>query len=113
MNLTDKALGGLTLPEGKGEQIVFDDHLPGFGLRLRSGGASRWIFQYKLGARHRRITLGSAKALSAAQARKTANELHARVRLGHDPAGEKAEGRVRAAETVGTILKAYLQHQKT
>src|SRR5262249_25034556 len=61
---------------------------------------------------HRRITLGSATALSLVQARKTASELHAMVRLGRDPAGEKAEGRVREAETVGAVLKAYLPHKR-
>src|SRR2546430_297434 len=34
------------------------------------------------------------------------------VRLGRDPAGEKAEGRARAAETVGAVLKAYLPYQR-
>ena len=29
----------LALPEGKSEQIVFDDDLAGFGMRLRAGGS--------------------------------------------------------------------------
>ena len=53
------------------------------------------------------MTLGSARA---EQARQTAEELHAKVRLGHDPAGEKLEGRARAAETMEAVLKAYLPH---
>jgi integrase len=32
--------------------------------------------------------------------------------LGRDPAGEKAEGRARAAETVGPVLKIYLPQQR-
>ena len=39
---------------------------------------------------------------------KTASELHAKVRLGHDPAAEKAEGRARVVETFGAVLVAYL-----
>jgi integrase len=113
MQLTQKAVSTLQLPEGKTEAIFFDDDLPGFGLRLRSSGASRWVYQFKLGAQHRRITLGSLAALSPTQARKTASELHAKVRLGLDPAGEKAEERIRAAETMAAALRAYLPHQQS
>jgi hypothetical protein len=113
MNLTQKTVATFELPAGKSEMIVFDDDLPGFGLRLRHGGARTWIYQFKLGVQHRRITIGNAVALPAAQARKTATELHAMVRLGRDPAGEKAEGRARAAETVAAALKNYLPHQQS
>jgi integrase len=112
MKLTEKLVAGLALPKGKAEAIVFDEDLGGFGLRLRTGGARTWIYQFKLGSQHRRITLGSLAALSPAQARKTAAELHAMVRLGRDPAGEKAEGRVRAAETMAAALQSYLPHQR-
>ena len=43
-----------------------------------------------------------------ARAREIAAELHAKVRLGQDPAGRKAEERVRASETMGATLDAYL-----
>ena len=107
MKLTQKTVAGLVLPDGKAEAIFFDDHIAGFGLRLRAGGSRTWIFQYKQGNKQRRMTLGSARA---EQARQTAEELHAKVRLGHDPAGEKLEGRARAAETMEAVLKAYLPH---
>jgi hypothetical protein len=32
-----------------------------FGLRLRIGGSKNWIVQYALGAKQRRMTLGSTK----------------------------------------------------
>jgi integrase len=112
MRPNDKALAGLTLPKGKREAIFFDDDLAGFGVRLRGGGASRWIFQYKLGAQQRRITLGSTTAVSPTKARATAAELHAKVRLGGDPAGQKTESRIRAAETLRAILQIYLEHQR-
>src|SRR5262249_47421182 len=67
---------------------------------------------YKIGTQHRRITLGGAAALPAARARTTAAELHAKVRLGFDPAGNKLEDRARAGETLGATLPAYLAHKR-
>ena len=112
MHLTDKTVAALHLPAGKSEATFFDSELAGFGLRLRSGGAARWVYQYDFGPRTRRVTLGSTAALSAAQARAAAADLHHRVRLGADPASDKAERRVRAAETLGALLAVYLAEQR-
>ena len=78
MKLTQKTIAALALPEGKTETIVFDEDLPGFGLRIRAGGTRSWIFQYKIGNQNRRITLGTLAALTPARARETAGDLHAR-----------------------------------
>jgi integrase len=112
MRLTEKTLATLKLPASKTEAIIFDDDLAGFGVRLRAGGTARWIFQYKIGTQQRRLTLGSTKALTPTRARATAEGLHAKVRLGQDPAGDKAESRVRAAETFKAILDDYMKQQR-
>jgi integrase len=111
MRLTDKSIAALALPS-KAEHRVFDEDIPGFGLRLRAGGAARWIFQYDIAGRTRCMTLGSSKALTATRARATASELYAKVRLGEDPAGAKAEGRVRAGETFKAVLDTYMTGQR-
>ena len=113
MKLTQVTVDTLKVPKGKAEAIYFDDEIGGFGLRLRAGGSARWIFEYKLGSKGRRLTLGAASALSAAQARKIAAELHITVRAGRDPAGERDAGRARAAETMGAALAAYLPYQQS
>jgi integrase len=112
MRLTDKAIATIALPAGKSEYTYFDDAIPGFGYRLRSAGAARWIFQYNVGKRTRRLTLGPPSALSATRARTIAGDLYAKVRLGADPAGEKAESRMHAAETFGALVSVYLQQQR-
>ena len=68
MKLTQKTVDAITLPKGKSEHIEWDDDLPGFGYRIRAGGARTWIYQYKIAKQNRRITLGNATALSAARA---------------------------------------------
>ena len=64
MKLTQKTVAALDLPKGKSETIVFDEDLPGFGLRIRAGGKRTWVYQFKVGNQHRRMTLGSVTALS-------------------------------------------------
>jgi integrase len=108
MKLTQKTVDGLVLPPGKAEVIFFDEEIPGYGCRLRTGGSRRAIFQYKLGNKQRRMALGPPTG----RTREAAKSLYAKVRLGHDPAGEKLEGRVRAAETMGAVVEAYLPHVK-
>jgi len=113
MKLTKPSIERLALPPGKSEAIFFDDDVPGFGLRLRAGGSRTFIVQYALGGRQRRMTIGAAKVLDAPEARQTARKLLARVRLGHDPAADRAEARVRASdELLGDHIGRFLARQE-
>jgi integrase len=114
MKLTQASIERLALPAGKREAIIFDDDVPGFGLRLRAGGSRTFIVQYALGGRQRRMTIGTPKILDAAKARQTARNLLAKVRLGHDPAAERTEARVRASdEPLGAIIGRFLARQES
>src|SRR5262249_18094724 len=87
--------------------------VPGFGLRLRAGGSRTFIVQYALGGRQRRMTIGAAKILGPEKARQSAGNLLAKVRLGHDPAADRAEARVRASdELLGDIVGRFLARQE-
>jgi len=108
MKLTAAAIRTLVLPPGATDKIFFDAELPGFGLRLRASGAKTWLVQYAFAERTRRIALGSPALLDASQAREAAKDILAAVRLGRDPAAEKAESKARAGETFGACVKLYL-----
>jgi integrase len=112
MKLTPDTVRRLSLPAGKSEMIIFDDEISGFGIRLRDGGSCNWIVQYKLGRKHRRMTIGSIKLLSANKARETAKDLLARVRLGLDPAGERQNARAQVTDTLGVLIDKFLRWQQ-
>jgi integrase len=112
MKLTKVNIAKIEVPRGKAEIIQFDDDIPGFGLRVRISGSRNWVFQYRIGIKQRKISLGSASAISPMDAREIASKLHARVRLGEDPAGQKIESRAKAAETFGSVLKPFLTYKK-
>jgi integrase len=111
MKLGRGAIATLHLPRGRSEITHFDSDIGGFGIRIRKSGSRSWVFQYDFAGKTKRITLGKVSAIDASKARAIASELHAKVRLGQDPAAAKAESEARAAETFGAAVKPYLQWQ--
>ena len=112
LKLTATTVRTLALPLGKREYTYFDEDVKGFGLRLREAGSRSFIFQYKIGAKHRRMALGTASAATIASVRKTAERLYARVKLGEDPFSDKAEAKAGAAKTFKAAATQYLDHQR-
>lgn len=116
MKLTQANVARLSIPNDKSEHIEFDETMPGFGLRIRGGtkGEHRtFIAQYKIGAKHRRITLGSAAKVTLESARKEAKKIFGKVAIGEDPAAEKTEARSAASNTLDGIVTAYLAAKVT
>ncbi|MGH8529341.1 MAG: tyrosine-type recombinase/integrase [Nevskiales bacterium] len=84
----------------------FDGRGDGSGLWLcyrKDYALPIWRFRYRFAGKPRVMNLGSYRALSLADARKTAKELRARVALGYDVAAEKQE---RKREAVAKIEAA-------
>ena len=123
MRLTEKVVFTVGLEAGQDDRIWFDDEITGFGLRVRrikkwSGQYSNkepartWLFQYRIAGKTRRLVIGQAPAVRAGRARQIAAELHARVKLGHDPALEKRIRVERASHTLGGLVDKYLTQQR-
>lgn len=112
MKLTAKTIASAKLPAGKTDHIEWDDDLPGFGLRLRGGGADRisksWVAQYRAHGRTRRMKIGTLEKLAPDEARKAARKVLAKVEIGGDPQAEKAAQRQQAGFTLATVAKDYL-----
>jgi integrase len=111
MKLTKAVIAGLTCPLGKSEAVFWDDDIPGLAVRVLASGKASWTYQYRLGRKQGKITLGATSALTLADARATAAKLHARVRLGEDPQAEKAKARAAQDDTFGSIGAIYLRRK--
>ena len=48
----------LRVPDGAREIQVFDDELPGFGIRKFESGKASYFVKYRVGPKQRRLTLG-------------------------------------------------------
>jgi integrase len=112
VKLSVKNAASVSLPAGKTDHLVFDDAIPGFGIRLREGGSKTWIFQYSVAHQQRRMVIGKATAIPADRARQIASELYAKVKLGHDPAADKAASKAAASLSFGSIAERFLARQK-
>jgi integrase len=90
--------------------IRYDQSLPGFGVRVAPAGGRSWVFEYRpgggRGSATRRMTLGRIDALPYVKARKAAEQLYHRTRLGEDPAG--ARDAERDAVTVAALAERYM-----
>ena len=113
MKFTATTLSTAQLAAGKRERILFDDALPGFGLRIREGGSRTFVYQYQLGSKQRRMSLGVATESNVNSIRKIAKKLHARVKLGEDPATTKAQAKATAAHIFKAAAEEYLEHHKS
>jgi integrase len=112
MKLNKATAAAIKVPQGKADFIAWDDEIPGFGLRARTGGSRVWVFRYRLGRKQRVMTFGAAPAMSAQEARERAVKLHAQVKLGLDPAAGKVESQARATEIFEYAVKIFLTRQK-
>jgi integrase len=93
--------------------IVFDADIAGFGLRVYPTGKKSWVFEYRPGeggrsVQKKRITIGSTPDFTPDQARKVAEKLRARTKMGEDPQAEKA--RERGAMTIAQVVEEFLEN---
>src|SRR5262249_3532722 len=98
--------------DGKADAIFFDEQLKRFGLRLRSSGRRSWIIQYEKWGRSRRVTLGNAAVVTPEQARHLATQELAKLELGADIAGDRAEAKVKERRLLKSVIEQYLQARK-
>ena len=100
-----KRLVDAAKPDGR-DYFLWDDDLPGFGLRVFASGRKSWLIQYRVGRAVRRFTLGPHGAFTPEEARTRAAKMLQSIRDGADPQAEKQE-RLKA-ETLAELAELYL-----
>jgi integrase len=92
--------------------IVYDTTVKGFGVRVLPSGAKSWVIEYRPGCGgrkvgKRRFKLGNLGDLTPDEARKAAQTLLSRVRLGGDPAHDRWAARRQM--TVAALAEEFIE----
>ena len=87
------------------EFFIWDESIPGFGLRVMPSGRKSFVVQYRAGRRPRRMSLGPSTVLTCDQARTRAITIIAAVKNGEDPAADRATKR--NAATVNDLAERF------
>ena len=87
------------------EFFLWDENIPGFGLRVMPSGRKSFVVQYRAGRRPRRMSLGPSTVLTCDQARTRAITIIAAVKNGEDPASVRAANR--NAATVSDLAERF------
>jgi len=74
---------------GERDYLIWDDELPGFGLRVFSSGKRSYVIQYRTRGRSRRYTIGLHGAWAPETARREAKVQLGRVAGGDDPVEDR------------------------
>jgi integrase len=111
MKLTQAQVARLTLPAGKDDIIVWDDDLPGFGIRLRRNSRA-FIIQGRIDGRQWRAKIGDVRRIKLEAARAIARKRFAEITLHGHPQGARAEAKARAGLTFGALANRYLELRK-
>jgi integrase len=92
------------------DYVIWDDELPGFGLRVFTSGKRSYLIQYRSGGRSRRYTIGQHGVWTPELARKEAKVQLGRIAQGDNPAEERQLDH--KAVTVKELCELYLNDLK-
>lgn len=89
------------------DYVIWDDEMPGFGLRVFISGKRSYIIQYRAEGRSRRYAIGLHGIWTPETARKEARAQLGKVAKGDNPAEERQTQR--NAITVEELAEQYMK----
>lgn len=102
----------LVVPPGERDVQVFDDALPGFGLRKFASGKASYFVKFVVNGQQRRLTLGAVVHGNLSEMRKQASAILAKARLGEDVVAEKRAAASKRTLTLGELAEKYLAERE-
>ena len=128
VKLTAGRIASFNCKEGKGQDFLWCNAVPGLGVRATAGSKNkRYIFQAKVKGKSMRVTIGDVRAWSIEKAQEEARRLQVLIDQGHDPrqlradkeaakeakAAVLAQKQVTESVTVAEAWQAYIAERST
>jgi len=110
MKLTKKDIENLPVPERGKQILVWDDELPGFGLRLSPSGRM-YIVQGRVNGINRRVSLGKHGVVTLQEARKLGKRELSSMLAGVDPVVEKKRADAYSL-TLSELSEKYIEARR-
>jgi len=102
----------LQVPSGLRDVQVFDDDLPGFGVRKFDSGKASYFVKFNVGSQQRRKTLGKVVRGNLKAMRLEASAILAKARLGTDIVAQAKAATSKTIVTLGELVPKYLDARK-
>jgi integrase len=123
MKFIEGCANKITVPPGKAEVVIFDDALPGFGIRKFQDGRAVYFVRYAAGGTRRKLQLSPCIPGVLVAMRRQAAEIIAGSKRGVDPLAEKRAsiklrkdaahaGRQASENSLGKRINEYLAKPK-
>jgi integrase len=98
--------------KGARDRYLWDEKLTGFGLKVTPAGRKVYLFQYRVGGRTRRVTIGQHGPWTPTRARAKAKSLSGDVAAGRDPAASRDKSK--ADRSLGELFAQFMaEHVET
>jgi integrase len=97
---------------GERDVQIFDDVLPGFGIRKFESGRASYFVKFNVGLQQRRLTLGAVVSGNLAEMRRKASTVLSKARLGHDAVAEKRAATGKRSGSLNVLIEKYLKDRQ-
>ena len=99
-------------PNGSADQVIYrDESLPGFGMRVGSGGTKTFFIEKRVSGRVKRISIGRYGHITPTQAKLKAQEMLGEIATGNDPLAKKRAVKAKAT-TLQMAFDDYITTRK-
>ncbi len=109
MSITKRTIDSLAYEgNNNSRHVVWDDRLPGFGVRVYPSGRKAFVLSYRAEGRKRQLTIGTYGALTLAEAKERAQKYLVTITDGDDPLAKRIQRAT--AETLDALCSKYIEN---
>lgn len=108
MRFTSSNVLKLSAPKDKSDVTIWDERMPGFGIRFRNQGAGIYVIQYSIGGKQAKMAIGPVAKVTLDFAQTEAKKHFALIAQGKSPIDERIRESMEAGERFEAMIPAFI-----